>query len=147
MHRNRSLLVRGLTLAALAMSLGGCGGPSPSDVTGKVLYNGAPVPKPNGKIVFIGPEGAQVEAQIAEDGTYRASKVSAGQNRVAVYYPNPDFKQVKRPKGPPTASDKPVILPLYLTPEKYANADSSELSVKVEKGTVYDVNMTGPAIP
>ncbi len=147
MHRNFVLPARGLALAALAISLGGCGGPLQYDVTGKVTYNGAPLAKPNGMIVFLGPDGAQVPAQIGEDGSYTAAKATAGLNRVAAYYPNPAFKPPARPHGPPSEKNRPVIYPLYLTPEKYATVDTSELSVQVEKGTVFNVEMTGPPIP
>jgi hypothetical protein len=147
MHRNGSLLARGLALAALALSLGGCGGLPQYDVTGKVTYNGKALDKPKGMIVFVGPNGAQVPAQIGEDGTYTATKVSAGLNRVVAYYPNPDFKPPARPKGAPDANYRPVVLPIYLTPEKYATVDTSPLSVQVEAGTVFNVEMTGPDIP
>jgi len=147
MHRKLLLLARGLALAVfatLAMSLAGCG-PTQTDVTGKVTYNGAPLAKPNGQIVFANSEGAQVGAPINEDGTYKAIKVTAGLNRVAVYYPNPAFKVVARPKGVP--KERPTIAPMYLTPEKYSTVETSDLSVTVEKGTVFNVDMTGPAIP
>jgi hypothetical protein len=146
MHRTLLLLARGLALGALAMSLGGCGGPRQLDVTGKVTYNGVPLAKPNGKIAFISPEGVQVGASINEDGTYTATKVTAGPNRVAVYYPNPAFHVASRPKGLPTAKDRPALIPMYLTPEKYSNVETSELSVTVDKGTVFNVDMTGPPI-
>ena len=34
----------------------------------------------------------------------------------------------------------------YLTPEKYAQPDSSDLKVTVEKNTVYNPELTGPEI-
>lgn len=147
MHRKFLLLANGLALAALAMCLGGCGGgPVKVDVTGKVTYNGAPLAKPKGQIVFFGPEGGQVGASIGEDGTYTATKVTTGLNRVAVYYPNPEFKVVARPKHAVTQADRPVILPMFLTPKKYSDIETSELSVTVDKGTVFNVDMTGPPI-
>jgi len=147
MPRNLSLLVRAVAIAALAVGLGGCGGKSQFDVTGKVKYNGAPLAKPNGQIVFVGPDGAQVAAPIGPDGTYKATKVSAGLNRVAVYYPNPAFKKASRPKGAPNPGERPATTSPFLTPEKYAATDTSGLSTPVAKGTVYDADMTGPPIP
>ena len=147
MHRKFLLLANGLALAALAMCLGGCGGgPVKVEVTGKVTYNGAPLAKPNGQIVFFSPDGGQVGATIGEDGTYTATKVTTGPNKVAVYYPNPDFKVVARPKHAPAAGDRPTILPQFLTPKKYSDIETSELSVTVEKGKVFNVEMTGPPI-
>src|SRR6516165_4414451 len=87
-----------LAIAALALSLGGCKVKRQYDVTGQVKYNGATLAKPNGQIVFLGPDGRQVVASINEDGTYKAEKVTAGLNKVAVYYPNPNFKRAARPK-------------------------------------------------
>jgi hypothetical protein len=149
MHRNFFLLARGLATAALAVSLGGCGGKLQFDVTGQVKYNGAALAKPDGLIVFVGPDGSQVAAPIGPDGTYTATKVTAGLNRVAVYYSNPAFKSAKpsRPKGAPTEMNRPTIPSTFLTPESYASPDTSKLSIQVEKGTVFNVDVTVPAIP
>jgi hypothetical protein len=145
MHRNNLLLVRGLALAALALCLGGCG-KRQFDVTGKVTYNKAVLNKPNGKIVFVGPDGTQAEAEIGSDGTYTATKVTAGLNRVVVYYPNPAFKKASRPKGPPDPNARPADNPLYLTPEKYASPDTSGIEVEVKGGTDFNINLNGPEI-
>jgi hypothetical protein len=112
-----------------------------------VKYNGAPLAKENGQIVFLGPDGTQVSAAINPDGTYKAANVAGGLNRVAVYYANPSFKRAARPKGPPQEASRPVLSSPYLTPEKYSAVDTSGLSVNVEKGKVFDVDMTGPEIP
>jgi hypothetical protein len=142
------LLTRGLAIAALALSLGGCGGTPQFDVTGQVKYNGKALAKPNGQIVFVGPEGTQVPAEIAQDGTYTATKVAAGKNRVVVFYPNPAFKKVARPKGKPEPSKAPpATQSTFLTPEMYASADTSGLQVDVAHGTVFNVDLKGPAIP
>ncbi len=147
MNRNIVLLARGLALAALALSLGGCG-KRQYDVTGKVTYNGAVLAKPNGKIVFVGPDGSQIEADIASDGTYKASKVTAGLNRVAVYYPNPSFKRMSRPKGKVDPSQRPPSNNnQYLTPEDFASPETSRFQVEVKDETVYEVNLKGPEIP
>jgi hypothetical protein len=143
-YRSRCLL--GIATAALALSAGGCGVPR-VDVTGKVTYNGAVLAKPDGHIVFIGPDGNQVEAPIGTDGTYTAPKVTSGSNKVAVYYKNPAFKPAARPHGAPSAKDRPTLSPQYLTPDKYSAPDTSQLSVEVKEGTVYNAELTGPPIP
>jgi hypothetical protein len=132
--------------AALALSLGGCG-KRQFAVTGKVTYNGKALAKPNGQIVFVGPDGHQAAAAIGEDGTYTATKVRPGLNQVAIYYPNPGYKRPSRPKGKPEPGERPAMAPLYLTPEPYASPDTSNLKVEVGKGTVFDVDMKGPEIP
>ena len=146
MDRTVLLLARGLAIAALAVSLGGCAPPK-FDVTGKVTYNGKVLAKPKGKIVFDGPDKRQVEATIGEDGTYKAVGVSTGLNRVAVYYPNPDYKPIGRPKGPPPKGQPATPKP-YLTPDQYANPEQSDLKIEVNKqGKTFDVDMKGPEIP
>jgi hypothetical protein len=127
------------------MSLGGCGGKPTFDVTGKVTYNGKPLAKPNGKIVFVGPGGEQAAADIGQDGSYSASKVAAGQNKVAVFYSNPNFQKPTRP--PPGSKTPPKSSPAYLTPEDYASPETSKLTVEVKQGTTYNPELSGPAIP
>jgi hypothetical protein len=144
MHHN-VLFVRGLVFAALVISLGGCSKPQ-YEVTGVVKYNGAPLNKPDGKIVFVGPDGSQVESAIGSDGAYKA-KATAGTNRVVVYYPNPAFTKVARPKGAPTQKDRPAPSSPFLTPEVYSNAETSKLSVQIDKNTVFNADLTGPPIP
>lgn len=149
MYRHISLWLLGLVVV---IAVGGCGARH-FDVTGKVTYNGIPLDKPDGQIVFIGPKGDQVIADIERDGSYQATEVSAGLNRVVVYYPNPkamDAKAVKLKKAespgqkarePSSPNESP-----FLTPFKYAAADTSELSVMVDKPTVFDVALKGAEI-
>ena len=144
MQRITRRRILGPALAALVATVGGCG-PGTYDVTGRVSYNGAPLDKPDGQIVFIGPAGSQVSAPIAPDGSYRAAGVAAGPNQVAVYYPNPKARRDKMTK--PKAGEQAGAIPLFLTPPKYASADTSGFSVAIGKGTVFDANLTGPKIP
>ncbi len=137
----------GLALAALATGLGGCDGKPKFVVTGAVTYNGATLDKPDGQIVFVGPDGTQVAAPIGQDGTYKAVDVPIGLNRVAVTYKNPAFAPVARPKGVPGPKDRPVPSSPSLIPEKYTSTETSKLSVEVKEGTVFNVEMTGPRIP
>ena len=152
MHRNVSQIVLGVAVAGLASGVGGCWGPKKVDVTGRVNYNGAPLPKPGGQIVFVDADGTQVAASIGQDGAYRAPKVNIGLQHVAVYYPNPEFQTAKRSpvkpkKGEPPPPPLPPAPPAFLTPIKYASIDTSNLSVQVAEGTVFDADLTGPAIP
>jgi len=144
MHVEMSRRVLWLGLAALALGAGGCG-QRQYDVTGKVTYNGATLDKPNGVVVFVGPAGEQVVATIESDGTYHASKVSGGVNRLAAYWPNPKATQGKKGKLRP-GEIPPPSPPLFLTPEKYSSPDTSGLSVTVEKEMVFDVELVGPPI-
>jgi hypothetical protein len=135
-------------LVCAAFALGGAGcSPPKVDVTGRVTYNGAPLKNPGGKIIFVGPDSAQCDASINYDGTYRAIGVSAGLNRVAVYYPNPDFKPRTRPTrmGVPAATEQ--VAQVFLTPEKYASVETSKLSVQAAVGTVFDADLTDVESP
>ncbi len=142
----------GLALAALVPGLAGCSGPKRVDVTGQVTYNKSPLAKPGGTIVFVGPDGSQTVASISPDGTYRASQVPVGLNQVAVSYPNPNAKFGKqvasrsRKSAPPPPPTTPPPEP-FLTPARYASVTTSELSVQVETGTVFNPDLTGPPIP
>jgi len=74
-------------LAAFALSVSGSGcAPGKGEVSGKVTYNGVPLNKPDGNIVFVSPGGVQVVAPIAADGTYHATDVLRGDTKIAVYY-------------------------------------------------------------
>ncbi|MBA4189137.1 MAG: hypothetical protein C0467_14155 [Planctomycetaceae bacterium] len=131
----------------------GCA-PGKGEITGKVTYNGTPLKKPDGHIVFVSPDGVQVVAPIAEDGTYRATGVVKGQNKVAVYYSNPKFptlattsKKVPSAKESPTGTPlPPVDIPPYLTPAKYASEGTSGFAVSVGATTEFNADMTGPPI-
>lgn len=140
-------------LAAFALSFSGAGcSPGKGEVSGKVTYNGAPFDKPNGSIVFVSPGGVQVIAPIAADGTYRATDVTRGNAKVAVYYPNPKFQEVakqgrKIPNSKEAAGPSPFAeIPPFLTPAKYASVDTSGFAVTVGASTTFDAAMTGPPI-
>ena len=133
-----------LVFAAGLFGAGGCGSPA-HDVTGKVTYNGAPLNKPDGQIVFVGPNGEQVAAPIATDGTYRAAGVAGGSNRIAVYYPAAKARTDKTGKLKP--GELPKAMAKYLTPEKYASPETSELSATVSSVNTFDAELIGPKIP
>jgi len=134
-----------ITVFVLAIAVPACSGRK-IDVTGKIRYNGAPLNKPGGQVVFVGASGAQVVGAIDADGNYRAKGVPAGLNRVAVYYRHPDFKPGKRLPNNGSPANVPRVAP-FLTPEKYANVDTSGLSVNVDTGTIFNADLTGPEIP
>jgi hypothetical protein len=69
----------GLGLLLLAA---GCS--SRGTVTGKVLYQGKPMP--GGKVVFIGQKGA-FSGMVGPDGSYQVTNVPTGQVKIAVVGP------------------------------------------------------------
>lgn len=140
MHFNVSRSTLFFLFAAIALSVNGCG-QRQYNVTGKVTYNGFPLTESlDGHIVFVGAQGEQIECPIAPDGSYQANSLPAGMYRIAAYYKNPKAADSKkRKKGP---EDKIGVQP-FLTPEKYASVETSELALDVTKDSVFDVNMTG----
>jgi hypothetical protein len=148
MHRNVCWI--GLVFYALASGVGGCSGPTHVDVTGRVTYNGSPLDKPGGTIVFVGAEGTQTVASIGPNGAYRAINVPTGPNKVAEYYPNPQARTGKLDLVRPQNGERPQPVAAaspYLTPNIYASVDASDLSIQVEKGAVFDADLTGPKFP
>lgn len=135
-----------LVCAGLVLGSAGCA-PAKVDVTGRITYNGTPLNQPGGLIIFVGPDSSQCETSINYDGTYRATGVSAGLNRVAVYYPNPEFKPRTRPTkmGVPAATEQ--VVQVFLTPERYASVETSKLSVQAALGTIFDADLTDVEIP
>jgi hypothetical protein len=138
---------------AIAMCLGlpGCGGSSFTEVTGRVTYNGKPLDRPGGTISFLGPDGVPHTAQIDTSGTYRASGVCLGENKVSVFYPRSvsaasSKKQSRVPDSSKALDPAKVPDSLFLIPERYAAPETSELTVVVDKNTVYNPDLTGPAI-
>ena len=148
MRSTSARLANGILLC-LAFVLAGCGARQ-YDVTGKVTYNGrplaydaAPFQKPTGQVVFIGPDGRQVAAAIDHDGGYRATNVSAGANKVVIYYTNrrvTNKKSVRPNSGEALAGAEPPVR----TARKSAVPDTSQLSVTVENDTAFDIKLKGP---
>ncbi len=150
MARNAFRIVLGLAAPlVLSVGLAGCG-PRMVDVSGHVRYNGAPLARQGGEIVFVGPGGKQVPATVGTDGSYQAVGVPVGLNRVAVYYRNPAAQVGKRErlasKGAAAEATGEPASP-YLTPIKYAAVETSELEVQVAPGAVFDAELTGPELP
>ncbi len=119
----------------------GCG-PKAVDVAGTITYNGKPLDEEGCNIVFQGPAGQSVAAPVAANGEYKASRVVAGPNKVAIYYHNPEATKSREPgvKAPRSNS------PLRNLPRKYGDVKTSELTVDVDTGTVFNVDMKGPAL-
>jgi hypothetical protein len=140
-------IVTSIVFVGLAIGVSGCWGVKKVEVKGRVTYNGTPLAKPGGKIVFVAPDGSQVAAPIEQDGAYLAVGVPAGPNQVAVSYPNPEFKAGKRLPGKKGGDVTAPAATPFLMPEKYASVETSGLSVQVDTGTIFDAPLTGPAIP
>ena len=140
-----TLFLRPATILIPVVVLAGCS--RYGEVSGKVTYNGAPLNRPGGHIVFVDTENSQVEGPIGAGGAYRLDRVRTGMNRVAVYYVDPEAKSKRRMpekgKPPPPPAGSP-----FFTPLKYASQETSALSIEIESsGTVFNVDMKGPTVP
>jgi hypothetical protein len=71
-------LLRGLTLCLVLASVG-CG--SKGTVSGKITYNGTPLP--SGTVTFV-PEKGEVVTAVIVDGKYTAQKVPTGPAKILV---------------------------------------------------------------
>lgn len=121
-----------MTVGALAAVGCGSSGPEMARVTGKVTYNGQPVPL--GTIAFqaLDPEGGRnAIGMIQPDGTYTLHTEQPGDGALLGDY------QIGI-----VARDEPIldyipakpVPPKRLTPEKYENPQTSGLRAQVESG-------------
>jgi hypothetical protein len=107
---------RSAGLLAVAALLGAAGCKSYGDVSGKVTYKGQPLK--GGTVTFTTPGKGSVSAPIAEDGSYTAARVPAGEARIAV-----ETKSV----GPPAQTKGPAAFkrgPPKLRPPKDKDLES-----------------------
>jgi hypothetical protein len=121
----RDTLTNGLRVAGcalLAWTALGCG-PQVSQVSGKVTYQGKPLP--SGSVVFVSPEGDVVgRSAIAADGRYVMTDVPAGSVKVAVE----SHERVPPGLGGPPGDYVPI-------PPRYKKAETSGLEYTVTRGS------------
>lgn len=145
MHQNVSRRAFGAAIAVFVVGASGCGARR-FEVAGKVKYNGTVLDKPDGQVVFVGPNGEQAVAPIGPDGAYHASGVVAGVNKVVAYYPNPKAKKEKGVKSKAGQPAPQSAEPQFLTPAKYAMTDTTDLTLTVDKDTQHDIELAGPPV-
>jgi hypothetical protein len=135
---------RRLCLIALAAGLlvpPGCGpsGPEKASVTGRVTYQGKPVPK--GTITFqaVDPKGRNATGEIGPDGTYTLQTetprdgAQLGEYKVTIYAHNEPILDYT-----PTTPVKPELL----VPAQYENPETSGLTKTVQRGSnVFDFDL------
>jgi hypothetical protein len=122
-----------LWFALLALFPLACGqsGPEMASVSGKVTYNGKPVPK--GAITFqaVDPSGRNATGAIEPDGSYTLQTEQPrdgallGEYRVAISARDDEVLMYTPPKPIP---------PKRLVPAKYENPGTSELTATVKSG-------------
>jgi hypothetical protein len=126
----------------------GCDAPTntPSSVSGKVTYNGKPLP--GGTIRFTFKEGGAYSGVIEPDGSYTANQLPAGDAKVSVETDSlktgsADPKTYQGGRGgsqmmSPVPSGRSSVGPkgeYTKIPEKYKDPDKSGFTVTVGKGS------------
>jgi hypothetical protein len=151
-------LLSGMLLLGLLLS--GCSysamGPQ-GDVSGKVMYNGKPLP--GGQVTFLTSKGYTFTSVIDPEGNYKL-RAGVGEARIAVDNqmlktsnepPRPSLTNHPGMKPPPGAkveekkSAGPTITGTYVSiPEKYRSPDESGLTFTVTKGSqTHDIELSG----
>lgn len=124
-----SLLFAGIALTC------GCGA-SKSVVTGKVSYKGKPLAM--GTIYMVGADGIAAPAPINPDGTYRIEGVAIGTAKIGVSSPKPPTPQMlahaRKGRAPANAAPPPDVATWFEIPDKYADPQSSGLTVELKSG-------------
>jgi hypothetical protein len=131
-----------LALVALALTPLACGtaGPEMARVSGKVTYQGKPVPK--GTVTFVSTNAARRNAvgQLDANGTYRLQTEQPGDGAEpgdydVTVYSHDDVILDYKPKTPTP--------PKILSPEKYENPKTSGLKRTVKSGSnTFDLELT-----
>ena len=145
--RTRCLLLTG---ALLAMLLTGCGGgPRLGKVSGRVTFNGKPVP--TGTIMFYPDAGPAAVGAIGPDGAYSLTTIKqgdgavVGSHRVSIqattvgpgsladpksFEEEMDLAQRKDPKAKVLVPGKVE----WIVPEKYSRPETTDLTATVQPG-------------
>ena len=132
-----------VTVITLPIVLG-CGPsrPETATVTGKVTFQGKPVPE--GTIMFYPENGRSASGRIQADGTYTLATFENGDGAILGNH-TVTVEAVRFPQGAQPKSLKEEIAmgkntnqqntkPVWLVPQKYANQNTSNLTAKVNSG-------------
>jgi len=109
----------------------GCSGGT-GTVTGTVTYKGKPVPQ--GIVTFYSPDNRVILSHLQPDGSYAAEEIAVGEVKVSVEAPQgaPPAPAVPAPPGGPI--DPRTQVKVTLLPRRYADPNTSGLTVKVTSG-------------
>jgi hypothetical protein len=125
-------------LVSVSLATAGCGGKG--DVTGKVSYNGQPLPY--GNVQFQSANGSVHIGDIQPDGTYTIKGVPTGSVKISVTCMDPagvEFaKQMSAAsKDPSNAKAKPTgkLEDFNKIPGQYNDFSTSELTFDIKSGT------------
>jgi hypothetical protein len=125
--------------AAALLFLAGCGGPG--TVTGKVTFNGQPLP--GGLVTVHDSEGQPRNGPISKDGTYSVSNITPGPAQVTVLTV-PDLKSIRDPEG----KGKDPLGKFVEIPQKFSDKTKSGFSLEVKSGKQeFNLDLKGEPAP
>jgi len=138
-----------------ALLLAGCS-PSQGTITGKITYQGKPLPV--GTVTFVPAQGGHAVTSDIQDGEYKVTKVPVGLVKIAVTTPSqappPQFLETKmaipaellEKARPGKSSDDPAKAPQAKKPvpipTKFSDPDKSGLTYTVKGGSqVFNIDL------
>jgi hypothetical protein len=151
------LLTGTLLLSLLVCGCNNSGMGPQGQVSGKVIYNGKPLP--GGQVTFLTAKGYTFNSVIDPEGNYKL-QAPVGEakivvdNRMLLKSNEPPKLDLRHPPGitPPPgvkqddagASSAPAIAGTYVAlPKKYSSPDASGLTYTVKSGTqTYDIDLS-----
>jgi hypothetical protein len=127
-------------LFALLVALGcsSSGELTTAPVSGKVTYNGKPVP--NGTVMFVPDQGPAATGEIAKDGSYRLTTYNDGDGAVLGNH-KISITALQDTSG--ALPEQRSGTPKALVPRKYLSHETSGLTAEVQSGdNVVDFSLT-----
>jgi hypothetical protein len=125
-----------LMTSLFALAAGGCGGGTGS-VSGKVLYQGKPLP--GGYVNFLGEKNVTKTSAIKEDGSYSVSGLPVGTAKISV---QGLMKRRLADLPGQGGKDEKVEQKEVHVPPQYGNTDTSGLTYEVKPGSQsYDIEL------
>jgi hypothetical protein len=132
--RRIPLPARLVALIGVAMIFSACGqsGPEKARVSGKVTYNGKPVPKGTITFVPVAQGGRNAVGTLETDGSYRLQTEQPGDGAILGEYKVTIYAHDEQVLDYIPA--KPVA-PKILAPTKYENPNTTDLKATVQRGS------------
>jgi hypothetical protein len=119
-----------LALALLALAVSGCG-KSAGSVSGKVFYQGKPLPGGNVNFMSEGPNSTVKTSEIKSDGSYSVSGLPVGPAKITVQ--GLTARRLAQLPGQGEKSDQGEQKEVFVPPQ-YSNAEKSGLKLDVKGG-------------